>query len=112
MSVCIFFPIEARYIAQDDAWLSPFSDGPRFSVSVHAAVNESFDYFFETLEPVFRNAGGRPHWGKLHSLRYKDLAEEYPMLTEFVALQKELDPQGKFLNTYLNQIHFVFHDFL
>jgi len=100
----VFFPIEARYIAKDDAWLSPFNDGNRFAISVHAAVNESFDYFYEILEPLFRNAGGRPHWGKLHSLRYNELSKEYPMLNQFADLQKELDPQGKLLNPHLSQI--------
>ncbi len=100
----VFFPIEARYVAQDEAWLSPFNDGPRFAISVHAAVNERFDYFFDELEPLFRNTGGRPHWGKLHSLSYDDFSSEYPFFNEFVKIQQGLDPEGKFLNPYLAKI--------
>lgn len=100
----VYFPMETRYIAQDDAWLSPFNDGPRFSISIHAAVDEPMDYFYRDLEPLLKKAGGRPHWGKLHSLGHSDLAAEYPMLNRFSELQRTLDPTGKFLNPHLRQV--------
>ncbi len=100
----VFFPMETRYIAQDDAWLSPFSDGPRFSISIHVAVDEPMDFFYSDIEPMLRSAGGRPHWGKLHSLKHAEFAAEYPMLNRFSELQQTLDPTGKFLNPHLRQV--------
>ncbi|MEZ5946869.1 MAG: D-arabinono-1,4-lactone oxidase [Hyphomonas sp.] len=96
-----FFPIEVRFTAPDDAWLSPFNDGPRLSIACHAAVNEPYDYFFSLLEPIHRAHGGRPHWGKLHSLGHDDLTALYPRFQDFCDLRKSLDPEGKFLNPHL-----------
>ena len=56
---------------------------------------------FELIEPVFLRNGGRPHWGKLHSLKAPQLAALYPRWTEFLEIRRELDPQGRLLNPYL-----------
>ena len=99
-----YFPIEARVTAPDDAWLSPFNDGRRFSIAVHAPFDEEYSYFFTDFEPIFRKNGGRPHWGKMHSLEAVELRELYPKFDAFNALRKELDPDGKFVNPYLAKI--------
>lgn len=96
-----FFPMEIRITAQDDAWLSPFNDGPRMSIATHAAVDEPYEYFFSALEPIHRAHGGRPHWGKLHSLGKEDLISLYPDFQNFLDLRASLDPDGKFLNPHL-----------
>lgn len=95
-----FFPIEIRQTRADAAWLSPFQGGNRISIAVHSYVGEPFDYFFSALEPMFRRAGGRPHWGKLHSLAFAELAALYPDFERFTALRRELDPRGLFLNRH------------
>ena len=97
----VFFPMEVRFIAPDDAWLSPFRDGPRLSIAIHAAVDEPYDYFFSDIEPIHRANGGRPHWGKHHSLGHADLTALYPKFGDFLALRRELDPAGKLLNPHL-----------
>lgn len=97
----VFFPIECRQTAGDDAWLSPFSGGPRISVAVHAWHEDSVGWFFEHIEPIFRRRGGRPHWGKMHSLKAAELRELYPDFKRFTALRRELDPAGRFLNPHL-----------
>ncbi len=99
-----FYPIEARVTAPDDAWLSPFNDGHRLSIAIHADSSENFQYFFTEFEPIFRAAGGRPHWGKLHSLGAKELSMLYPKFAAFNQLRRELDPTGKFVNPYLSKI--------
>ncbi len=99
-----FFPIEARVTAPDAAWLSPFNDGRCLSIAIHADASESYKYFFQEFEPIFRAAGGRPHWGKLHSLGPKDLSKLYPQFDAFRALRKELDPAGKMLSPYMSQL--------
>jgi FAD-linked oxidoreductase len=99
-----FFPIEARVTAADTAWLSPFNDGRRLSIAIHADASEDYKYFFREFEPIFLAAGGRPHWGKLHSLGPKDLSKLYPQFDAFRALRKELDPTGKMLTPYMSEL--------
>jgi FAD-linked oxidoreductase len=97
----VFFPIEARRIAADDAWLSPFGGGPRGSVAVHAWYRDDYAFFFELIEPIFQRAGGRPHWGKLHSLKGQRLSALYPRWKDFLEVRRELDAKGRLLNPYL-----------
>lgn len=106
----IFFPMEYRHIAPDTAWLSPFHAGPRASIAIHAAADEGYDYFFSDFEPMYREAGGRPHWGKLHSLGRGELTELYPDYERFLALRADLDPAGKFLNAHLAKLFGVNFD--
>jgi FAD-linked oxidoreductase len=97
----IFFPIEVRYIKGDDAWLSPFQQGDRISIAVHAHYQDSYKEAFGAIEKIFRKYKGRPHWGKINGLRKTDFQALYPDWQKFAAIRKQLDPQGKFLNTYL-----------
>lgn len=97
----VFFPIEVRRIAADDAWLSPFQGGPRGSVAVHAYYRDDFNFLYELIEPIFRRYDGRPHWGKLHTLNGGQLAALYPRWTDFLAVRRALDPEDRMLNPYL-----------
>ena len=100
----IFFPVEVRVTDQDDAWLSPFNGGPRMSIALHAKANERYDYLFKEFEPVLRRAGGRPHWGKHHSLSAAELTTLYPDFVNFNEVRRELDPEGKFVSPYMAKI--------
>ena len=100
----VFFPIEVRVIAADDAWLSPFYGRESGSIAVHAYYREEHDFFFSIVEPIFRRHGGRPHWGKLHSLKARDLALLYPRWKEAGEVRRALDPEGRMLNDYLKGI--------
>jgi FAD-linked oxidoreductase len=100
----LFFPTETRFIAGDDAWLSPFNAGPRLSISIHTAADEDIDFLFSVFEPIFQKHGGRPHWGKLHSLKREDFRKLYPRFDDFAALRHTLDPQGKMLNPFLSEL--------
>lgn len=97
----VFFPIEVRRIARDDAWLSPFHGGPRGSIAVHTHYKDDFSFLYGLIEPIFRRYGGRPHWGKLHNLRDQQLAALYPRWNDFLKVRAELDPEGRMLNPYL-----------
>lgn len=100
----LYFPIELRFTGQDDAWLSPFNDGPGVSIATHTAVDEAYDYLFTDVQPIHRAAGGRPHWGKLHSLGRDELSALYPRFDDFNAIRKDMDPEGKFLNPHLAKL--------
>ena len=48
--------------------------------------------------------GGRPHWGKMHTLDAAQLTERYPRFADFIALRERLDPQRRFTNMYLDRV--------
>ncbi|RBW59072.1 D-arabinono-1,4-lactone oxidase [Ruegeria sp. A3M17] len=100
----IYFPIEVRQTAGDTACLSPFQGGPRISVAIHTDAAEDHKRYFQAIEPLFVEAGGRPHWGKMHSMTYKELSGMYPDFDRFCALREQLDPQGKFLTPSLARL--------
>lgn len=93
-----------RTIAGDRNHLSP-SFG-RDSVSIALLHNASLpyeDYFFD-IEQIFLAYGGRPHWGKKHSLRAEGLRPLYPEWDRFARTRRLLDPQGVFLNEHLRDL--------
>lgn len=98
------FPIEFRFVKADDIWLSPFYKRDAATISVHQYTGQDYKPLFDAVEPVFWKYGGRPHWGKLHSLRAGQLSRLYPMWDRFQALRRRLDPDAKFLNTYLRDV--------
>ena len=100
----VFFPIEARVIDADDAWLSPFHGRVSGSIAVHAYYKDDYDFFFELIEPIFRRYEGRPHWGKLHSLKAADFASLYPRWKDACAVRAALDPDGRMLNEHLREV--------
>ena len=93
-----------RTIAADDAYLSPFSK--RDSVTLAVLQNNQLEYtkYFRDIEPILRAYGGRPHWGKKHSLAARDLEALYPDWKQFLEIRAGLDPHGVFLNDYLREI--------
>lgn len=100
----VFFPIEARIIAADDAWLSPFHQRECGSIAVHAWYKDDHDWMFRLVEPILREANGRPHWGKLHSLRATELHQLYPMFGEVARMRRIVDPQGRMMNPFLRRV--------
>ncbi len=48
--------------------------------------------------------GGRPHWGKMHTLTARQLRERYPRFDDFTALRDRLDPDRIFANAYLERV--------
>jgi FAD/FMN-containing dehydrogenase len=97
----VYFPVEFRYVAQDDAWLSPFYERDSCSIAVHAAHDEPWDYLVKDVGALFRRHGARPHWGKLHDRSAQELRALYPRWNDFDRVRRHLDPQGRMLNAYL-----------
>ena len=97
----ICFPIECRYVREDDVWLSMFYRRPGFSISVHQFADQDFHAYFAAVEPIFWKYEGRPHWGKLHTLDAARLDSLYPRFRDFQALRSSLDPRGRLVNPHL-----------
>jgi len=60
--------------------------------------------YFAGVEAIFRNHGGRPHWGKMHTRTAEDLAGLYPMWERFLDVRRRMDPAGLFLNDHLRAL--------
>lgn len=100
----VSFPLEVRAAAADDVALSTAYERPSCYIAVHRYHKEPYQEYFALLEPIFKEAGGRPHWGKLHTLEEADLRERYPLFDEVARLRARLDPQGVFLTPYLAEL--------
>lgn len=100
----VFFPIEYRYVAGDDIWISPFEGGPRASIAVHQYWKQDPWPLFRLAEPILLRHGGRPHWGKMFSPELARVRELYPSWDRWNAVRRRLDPGGKFLNPFLRRI--------
>lgn len=100
----VAFPVEVRVAAADDIALSTASGRDTGYVAVHLPAGADPTRYFALVESIMAKVGGRPHWGKLHTLDAAVLRERYPRFDEFLALRDRLDPEGMFRNDYLDQV--------
>ena len=98
------FPIENRAVKGDDIWLSPAFQRDSAYIACHCFYKKNPRPYFSLLEPIFRAYGGRPHWGKMHTLTFKDFVDAYPQFPQFLQQREIQDPQKIFLNPYLIKI--------
>ena len=97
----LMFPLEYRWVKGDDLWLSPNFGRDSVHISVHQFVGMPFERYFDAVQAICLAHGGRPHWGKVHSLKAAQLSRLYPRWDDFLALRERMDPQGRFLTPYL-----------
>ena len=97
----LMFPLEIRWVRGDDIWLSPDHERDSVHISVHQYRGMPFEGYFEAVQAICLNHGGRPHWGKVHSLKAAQLSSLYPRWDDFLALRERMDPSGRFLTPYL-----------
>jgi len=100
----ISFPVEVRFAAADDLWLSTASGRASGYIAVHRYWREDPTEYFQAAERIMLAHGGRPHWGKMHTLDADILRERYPRFGDFTALRDRLDPQRMFTNRYLDRV--------
>jgi L-gulonolactone oxidase len=97
----LMFPLEYRWVKGDDIWLSPNHGRDSVHISVHQYVGMPFERYFDAVQAICLNHGGRPHWGKVHSLKAAQLSRLYPRWEDFLALREKMDRDGRFLTPYL-----------
>ncbi|MGM1017558.1 MAG: D-arabinono-1,4-lactone oxidase [Actinomycetota bacterium] len=100
----IEFPIEVRFAAADDRWLSTAYGRDSAYIAVHRYWRAPSTEYFEAVEAIMLEHGGRPHWGKLHTLDADRLRERYPRFDDFVALRDRWDPERLFANRHLARV--------
>jgi L-gulonolactone oxidase len=100
----VFFPIEMRVSAGDDASLSPAHERATAYIAVHQYRGMEWRPYFEAVEAIMDDYGGRPHWGKRHFQTAATLAPRYPAWQEFQRARGALDPQRVFSNEYTDRV--------
>src|SRR5690606_18282190 len=93
-----------RTVKGDDAFLSPVTGRDSITISLHHNAGLPFWEYFRGIEPIFRKYDGRPHWGKKHSLKARELKELYPDWERFHEYRKSFDPHNVFMSPYLQEL--------
>jgi L-gulono-1,4-lactone dehydrogenase len=100
----VMFPVEVRVAAADDVWLSTAYGRDSAYVAIHQYVGLPYREYFDLFEAIATAAGGRPHWGKMHTRDTDYFSTAYPRFTDFLKLRDSLDPSRVFANPYLTQV--------
>jgi L-gulonolactone oxidase len=100
----VFFPIEVRVAAGDDADLSAAHERDTSYVAVHQYRGMEWRPYFEAVEAIMNDYDGRPHWGKRHFQTAATLAPRYPRWADFQKARDELDPGRVFTNAYAERV--------
>ena len=98
------FPIEVRFVAPDDALLSPASGRDTAYIAVHVFQGMEWEPYFRSVAAIMREVGGRPHWGKRHFGTPETLRPLYPDWDLFQEVRRRLDPTGTFANAHVNRV--------
>jgi len=101
------FPVEIRFSAPDDIWLSPSYGRKATWIGIIQykpyGFNSPYRKLFGSFERIMLKHNGRPHWAKSHSLRPEDLKRMYPRFEDFVRILEQVDPHGILRNSYIQR---------
>ncbi|MFD6754706.1 MULTISPECIES: D-arabinono-1,4-lactone oxidase [Micromonospora] len=100
----VLFPVEVRFTAADQIWLSHSYGRESAYVALHQYVGMPYEPYFRAFEQVATELGGRPHWGKLHWRDAASLADAYPRWQDFQRIRTHLDPHHTFTTPHLTTL--------
>ncbi len=100
----VHFPIEVRFVAADEHWLSPHYRRDSACIAVPAYTHMAFEAYFGPIAELLERHDGRPHWGMVHDFTAERLRTLYPRFDDFCALRRQCDPRGLFLNPHLAEL--------
>jgi FAD-linked oxidoreductase len=100
----ISFPVQVRVAAADDIWLSTAYQRETGYIAVHHYFKIDHRRYFAAFESIVAEHQGRPHWGKLHTLKADQLRSLYPRFDHFIQIRDRLDPGRTFANAYLRAV--------
>ena len=98
------YPLEVRTVGPDEAFLSPQYRTATTVISVSGTPGTDYWPYLRSVDALLADFGARVHWGKLHLLTPERLHALYPRADDFIALRRELDPEGMFLNDHLRPL--------
>jgi FAD-linked oxidoreductase len=100
----VFFPIEVRVAAGDDADISAAHERDTTYIAVHQYRGMEWRPYFEAVEAIMNDYAGRPHWGKRHFQTAATLAPRFPRWESFQSARDQLDPSRVFSNVYADRV--------
>lgn len=100
----VHMPIEVRYVKQDDILISPANQRDCVYMAVHQYNGMDYEEYFKTIEEIFWKYDGRPHYGKMNTMKKPQFENTYSGWNTFATIQKQSDPKGIMLNEYLKSI--------
>jgi L-gulonolactone oxidase len=100
----VLFPLEVRFGAPDDAFLSPGAGRDSCYIAVHMYRGMDYEPYFRAVEEIMKGHGGRPHWGKRHFRTADELSGLYPDWGRFQVVRDRLDPRRVFSNGYTDRV--------
>lgn len=100
----VTFPLEVRFLAADDVWLSGSYGRDTAYIAVHQYPRGPYEDLFARFEQVVAAYDGRPHWGKMHRLDAARLERVHPRLAQFRRVRDRLDPARVMANPHLDRI--------
>ena len=102
--LAVSFPFEVRFVAPDDAFLSPAGGRETCYIASHVFEGMEYEPFMRGVEEIMDRFEGRPHWGKRHFQTADTLRPRYPQWDRFQAVRERLDPEGRFANDYVRRV--------
>ncbi|MFE0462468.1 D-arabinono-1,4-lactone oxidase [Kitasatospora sp. NPDC058965] len=100
----VSFPLEVRFVAADDIWLSTAHGRRNCYIAFHQYHRMPHERYFQACQRILADYGGRPHWGKMHDLTAAELRPRYPHFDDFRTVRDSVDPTGVFANPYLDRV--------
>jgi FAD/FMN-containing dehydrogenase len=98
------YPLEVRTVGPDEGFLSPQYGTATAVISVSGAPGTDYWDYLRSVDALLADFDARVHWGKLHFLTPERLHALYPRAADFIAIRRELDPDGVFLNDHLRSL--------
>lgn len=94
--------IHCRFIGASSAWLSPAYGRPICDIEAVTCTGtpDIEPFYMDFTDAMLAIPTARPHWGK-YILKPERIRERYPKMDEFLDLRKQFDPNGVFLNDWL-----------
>lgn len=101
----INFIQEIRFVKGDDLALSPCHGRDSVYIGCYNADNRGWDELLADFEELIGiKYNGRPHWGKEFNVGTDYFRSVYPKWDDFQSLRVELDPNGQFKNSMLEDL--------
>jgi FAD-linked oxidoreductase len=100
----ISFPVEVRVTGPDDVPLSTSFGRESAYIAVHMYKGMPYERYFRMVEEILSTFEGRPHWGKIHFQSAETLRSRYEHFDAFREIRERLDPNGVFLNEYVERV--------
>ncbi len=101
-------PIEIRFAAGDDIWLSPTQGAARCWIGILSYIpygrEVSWRPWFTAFEECMLGFQARPHWAKHFSAGPETFRHLYPQWQAFSQIRDSVDPTHRLRNAYTDRV--------